>query len=441
MLLDTVLDLHQRIVSPDAHHAPIPSTLTASEITPSMAVRTPCSSTAFIPAVSMHIQSPVPNQTCTSSPVLLVSPLPTIATILSPITTMNSVTNTETTQDEIAASNKANEEGTKEIEEDVVVDALVVGDTAALDPSIDSIVQQQAMEEEQQHKLQQPSQQTAKGQEEKQEARIKQVKITTIVWNEEEGNLSSTPLGHFSPSTEQQRLQQQNNNNVQVINNQETLDQMCQYRSQSLSPAASNTTAAGSDADRNQQQQLMGVKRPRRNLNFTRVGGDILHRHSSHSSICSSGTEGDDPKPRDQQQEKTCDIDETADEEDRAAVYHGFNNTDGPIQSSASRYAILLQKHARRVITYKRYKYYQKIIADFHTKRKESDLAHIVDLSFELLDNGKHLAKVQTVKVLLERIREEMMNNWLEEYKVGPCFFDDHRFSYYCCIMFRKIAV
>lgn len=79
-------------------------------------------------------------------------------------------------------------------------------------------------------------------------------------------------------------------------------------------------------------------------------------------------------------------------------------------EASLVNIAILFQKHARRMIAYKRYKNYKKIITDVHSavaKREEAYLAHVIDLSFELPGNGNHLAIVQKAKVLLERIREE----------------------------------
>lgn len=71
---------------------------------------------------------------------------------------------------------------------------------------------------------------------------------------------------------------------------------------------------------------------------------------------------------------------------------------------------ILVQKHARRMIARKRYRYYKKIITDLEAaivKRQEAELSAAVDLTFELPYNGQHLAIVARAKVLIARIREE----------------------------------
>jgi myosin heavy subunit len=72
--------------------------------------------------------------------------------------------------------------------------------------------------------------------------------------------------------------------------------------------------------------------------------------------------------------------------------------------------AVLVQKYARRFILRRRYKYIKKILVDLAAaikKRDESELAHIIDLSFELPWGGSHIEVVKTAKVLLVRLREE----------------------------------
>ncbi|RYG69766.1 hypothetical protein EON64_01900 [archaeon] len=71
---------------------------------------------------------------------------------------------------------------------------------------------------------------------------------------------------------------------------------------------------------------------------------------------------------------------------------------------------ILVQKHARRMVAFKRFKYFKKILTDLQAailRRQEADLSAAVDLTFELPYNGSHLEVVKKAKVLIARIKEE----------------------------------
>lgn len=72
--------------------------------------------------------------------------------------------------------------------------------------------------------------------------------------------------------------------------------------------------------------------------------------------------------------------------------------------------AILVQKHARRMVAMRKYEYFKKVIADVVAairKREEADLATVLDSCFELPGNGNHLKVVNEAKTLIVRIREE----------------------------------
>lgn len=72
--------------------------------------------------------------------------------------------------------------------------------------------------------------------------------------------------------------------------------------------------------------------------------------------------------------------------------------------------AVLLQKHARKMVAIRRFKYYKKIIAELASaiaQREESVLAAVIEASFELPWNGSHLKVLKDAKSLLARIKEE----------------------------------
>eukprot|EP01039_Chlorochromonas_danica_P007189 gene7189-7956_t len=71
---------------------------------------------------------------------------------------------------------------------------------------------------------------------------------------------------------------------------------------------------------------------------------------------------------------------------------------------------ILVQRAARRMVAYKKYKYFKKLLIDLDkamARREEAELAAAVDLTFELPYNGTHVPVVIKAKELLARIREE----------------------------------
>lgn len=72
--------------------------------------------------------------------------------------------------------------------------------------------------------------------------------------------------------------------------------------------------------------------------------------------------------------------------------------------------AVLVQKHGRKMIGIRKYKYYKKIITDIRgaiVNRVEEPLVALLEASFELPFNGGQVQVVQEAKVLVARIKEE----------------------------------
>lgn len=80
--------------------------------------------------------------------------------------------------------------------------------------------------------------------------------------------------------------------------------------------------------------------------------------------------------------------------------------------------AVLLQKHGRRMIAVRKFKYYKKIIRDLQAaiaKREEAALDAVLEASVELPYTGSHLDLVKRARVLLARVKEEKRVNQLLE--------------------------